>query len=153
MKIVKQLPNKNILFIPDCNLGSYVAKQVPEKNIKLLKGGCPIHASIPAEDAKIAKELHQNAELLVHPECTADVVAYADFVGSTSAIMDYAVKSDKKEFIIGTEISITEYLQYACPEKEFYNLSTIKISYLQNSATSTRSFSCLFHIVLHIFPV
>lgn len=123
VKIVKQLPNKNILFIPDCNLGSYVAKQVPEKNIKLLQGGCPIHASIPAEDAKIAKELHPNAELLVHPECTADVVAYADFVGSTSAIMDYAIKSDKKEFIIGTEISIAQHLSYICPDKDFYVLS------------------------------
>ena len=123
VKIVKNLPDKNILFIPDCNLGSYVAKQVPEKNIKLLKGGCPIHASIPAEDAKAAKELHPQAELLVHPECTAEVVAYADFVGSTSAIMDYAMKSDKKEFIIGTEISISQHLAYECPDKTFYTLS------------------------------
>lgn len=123
VKIVKQLPEKNILFIPDCNLGSYVANQVPEKNIKLLQGGCPIHASVPAEDAKKAKEMYPNAELLVHPECTADVVKYADFVGSTSAIMDYAVKSDKKEFIIGTEISIAQHLSYQCPEKTFYTLS------------------------------
>ncbi|MEE0060849.1 MAG: quinolinate synthase NadA [Acutalibacteraceae bacterium] len=123
VKIVKNLPDKNILFIPDCNLGSYVAKQVPEKNIKLLNGGCPIHASIPAHDAKTAKELHPQAELLVHPECTAEVVAYADFIGSTSAIMDYAVKSDKKEFIIGTEISIAQHLAYECPDKTFYTLS------------------------------
>lgn len=123
VKIVKQLPEKNILFIPDCNLGSYVAKQVPEKNIKLLQGGCPIHASVPGDDAKRAKEMYPNAELLVHPECTADVVKYADFVGSTSAIMDYAVKSDKKEFIIGTEISIAQHLSYQCPEKTFYTLS------------------------------
>ncbi|MBQ1992361.1 MAG: quinolinate synthase NadA [Clostridia bacterium] len=123
VKIVKQLPEKNILFIPDCNLGSYVANQVPEKNIKLLQGGCPIHASVPAEDAKRAKEMYPNAELLVHPECTADVVKYADFVGSTSAIMDYAIKSDKKEFIIGTEISIAQHLSYQCPEKTFYTLS------------------------------
>lgn len=123
VKIVKNLLDKNILFIPDCNLGSYVAKQVPEKNIKLLNGGCPIHASIPALDAKTAKELHPQAELLVHPECTAEVVAYADFIGSTSAIMDYAVKSDKKEFIIGTEISIAQHLSYECPDKTFYALS------------------------------
>lgn len=123
VKIVKQLPNKNILFIPDCNLGSYVAKKVPEKNIKLLQGGCPIHSSVPAENAKIAKELHPNAELLVHPECTAEVVAYADFIGSTSAIMNYAIESDKKEFIIGTEISIAQHLAYQCPDKTFYTLS------------------------------
>lgn len=123
VKIVKQLPNKNILFIPDCNLGSYVAEQVPEKNIKLLQGGCPIHGKIPASDAKQAKEQYPNAEFLVHPECVPEVVAYADFVGSTSAIMDYAMKSDKKDFIIGTEISIAQHLAYSCPDKNFYTLS------------------------------
>ncbi len=123
VKIVKNLPEKNILFIPDCNLGSYVAKQVPEKNIKLLQGGCPIHARISVTDAKKAKEMYPNAQMLVHPECTPSVVAYADFVGSTSAIMNYAKESDKKEFIIGTEISIAEHLAYECPDKRFYPLS------------------------------
>lgn len=123
VKIVKQLPSKNILFIPDCNLGSYVAEQVPEKNIKLLQGGCPIHAKVPARNAKQAKEQYPNAELLVHPECTPEVVEYADFVGSTSAIMNYAIESDKKEFIIGTEISIAQHLAYQCPDKTFYTLS------------------------------
>ncbi len=123
VKIVKQLENRNILFIPDCNLGAYVQAQVPEKNIKLLQGGCPIHASVNAEEALAAKEKHPNAELLVHPECTPDVVRCADFVGSTSAIMDYAKQSEKKEFIIGTELSIAEHLQYACPDKTFHLLS------------------------------
>lgn len=123
VKIVKNLPEKNILFIPDCNLGSYVAKQVPEKNIKLLQGGCPIHARVSVTEAKKAKEMYPNAEMLVHPECTPSVVAYADFVGSTSAIMNYAKESDKKEFIIGTEISIAEHLAYECPDKRFYPLS------------------------------
>lgn len=123
VKIVKQLPNKNILFIPDCNLGSFVQAQVPEKNIKLLQGGCPIHASVNEKEAIAAKEKYPNAELLVHPECTPDVVRHADFVGSTSAIMDYAEKSDCKEFIIGTELSIAEHLQYACPDKLFHYLS------------------------------
>lgn len=123
VKIVKNLPEKNILFIPDCNLGSYVAKQVPEKNIKLLQGGCPIHARVSVTEAKKAKEMYPNAEMLVHPECTPSVVAHADFVGSTSAIMNYAKESDKKEFIIGTEISIAEHLAYECPDKRFYPLS------------------------------
>ena len=123
VKIVKKLPEKNILFIPDCNLGDYVAKQIPEKNFKLLQGGCPTHARISAEEARKAKELHPDAELLVHPECRPAVTALADFVGSTAAIMSYAEKSDKKEFIIGTEISITEHLSYQCPDKRFYNLS------------------------------
>ena len=97
VKIVKKLPQKNILFIPDCNLGDYVSKQVPEKNFKLLSGGCPIHARVSARDAKKAREMYPNAEILVHPECTPDVVALADFVGSTSAIMNYAKQSDKKD--------------------------------------------------------
>ena len=123
VNIVKKLPEKNILFIPDCNLGDYVSKQIPEKNFKLLQGGCPTHARISAEEARKAKELHPEAELLVHPECKPAVTALADFVGSTAAIMNYAEKSDKKEFIIGTEISITEHLSYQCPDKKFYNLS------------------------------
>lgn len=123
VKIVKQIENKNILFIPDCNLGAYVREQVPDKNFKLLHGGCPIHAAVNEDEAIRAKEKHPNAELLVHPECTSDVVRHADFVGSTSAIMDYAKNSDCQEFIIGTELSIAEHLQYACPEKTFYYLS------------------------------
>lgn len=123
VKIVKKLESKNILFIPDCNLGSFVAKQVPEKNIKLLQGGCPIHARVTAREADQAIALHPNAEVLVHPECVPAVVEKADFIGSTSAIMDYAKKSDKKEFIIGTEISIAAHLAYECPDKLFYPMS------------------------------
>lgn len=123
VKIVRNLPNKNILFIPDCNLGDYVAKQVPEKNLKLLQGGCPIHARVSSEDVKTARQAHPNAEVLVHPECTPDVLMLADFIGSTSAIMEYAKTSDKSDFIIGTEISIAQHLSYQCPKKHFYTLS------------------------------
>ncbi|MGN0621955.1 MAG: quinolinate synthase NadA [Porcipelethomonas sp.] len=123
VKIVKEMENDKILFIPDCNLGSYVQKQVPEKDIKLLQGGCPVHSSVTLSDLKSAKEKHPDALVLVHPECRPDVTGLADYVGSTSGIMNFAKNSDHKEFIIGTEISITEHLQYACPEKEFYNLS------------------------------
>ena len=123
VKIVKALPNENIIFIPDCNLGDYVKKQVPEKNIKLLNGGCPTHAKMTVRDVEKIKALHPDAEILVHPECQPSVVALCDFVGSTSAIMNYAQQSDKKEFIIGTEISIAEHLSYLCPDKKFYPLS------------------------------
>lgn len=123
VKIVDKIPNNNILFIPDCNLGAYVAEQLPNKNIKLLQGGCPIHACVTVADVQKAKERYPNALLLVHPECVPEVVKKADFVGSTSAIMEYAQASDKKEFIIGTEISIVEHLQYMCPDKKFYFLS------------------------------
>lgn len=123
VKIVKNIPNDKILFIPDCNLGQYVANQVPEKTFKLVQGGCPIHAVVTLADVKAARQKHPDALLLVHPECVPAVVAEADFVGSTSAIMEYAAKSDAKEFIIGTEMSIAEHLSYMCPDKRFYMLS------------------------------
>lgn len=123
VKIVQKMENNKILFIPDCNLGSYVQKQVPDKDIKLLQGGCPVHASVTLTELRAAKAQHPNALVLVHPECRPEVTAEADYVGSTSGIMKYAMESDAKEFIIGTEMSITEHLQYACPEKEFYYLS------------------------------
>jgi len=123
VKIVDKIPNENILFLPDCNLGAYVASQLPNKKIKLLQGGCPIHAAVDVNDVNKAKERYPNALLLIHPECVPEVVSMADFVGSTSAIMEYAEKSDSKEFLIGTEISIAENLQYICPDKRFYGLS------------------------------
>lgn len=123
VKIVKKLDNPNILFLPDCNLGTYVARQVPEKNIKLLQGGCPIHARVSVREVEEARAAYPDAELLVHPECVPRVVERADFVGSTSAIMAYAVASERREFIIGTELSIAEHLSYRCPDKRFYPLS------------------------------
>lgn len=123
VKIVKKLDNPNILFLPDCNLGTYVARQVPEKNIKLLQGGCPIHARVSVREVEEARAAYPDAELLVHPECVPRVVERADFVGSTSAIMAYAAASERREFIIGTELSIAEHLSYRCPDKRFYPLS------------------------------
>lgn len=143
VKIVNNISEKNILFIPDCNLGDYVAKQCSDKNIKLLNGGCPIHACVNTEDVKKAKEMHPNAELLVHPECTPEVVAMADYVGSTSGIMDYALNCDKKDFIIGTEISIAEHLQYMCPDKNFYILSQKLICSNMKATTLADVYNCL----------
>ena len=115
----------------------------PDKNIKLLNGGCPIHACVNVEDVKKAKELHPNALVLVHPECTPEVVAMADYVGSTSGIMNYAKESDAKEFIIGTEISIAEHLQYECPDKNFYGLTLKLICPNMKSTTLVDVYNCL----------
>ena len=123
VQIVKNIENKNILFIPDCNLGKWVADQVPEKNIKLLHGGCPTHVRMSKRDVEKARKAHPDALLLVHPECLPEVSELADYRGSTTGIMDYAKKSDAKEFIIGTENSIVQHLQFACPDKQFYALS------------------------------
>lgn len=120
---VRKIKNDKILFVPDCNLGDWVSKQIPEKMFKFVSGGCSIHARVSENDAKAAKAAHPGALLLVHPECKPSVVALADYVGSTSGIVDFAKKSGAREFIIGTEISISETLKYACPDKRFYPLS------------------------------
>lgn len=122
-KIIKKMPEDKILFIPDRNLGSYIAAQCPEKTIVTVNGCCPTHAQFTEKDVENAKKAHPDALLLVHPECAAEVVAKADFVGSTTEIMSFAKKSDKSEFIIGTENSIVQHLGIDCPEKRFYPLS------------------------------
>lgn len=143
VKIVSKLPNENILFIPDKNLGTFVANQLPEKNIKLLQGGCPTHLRAGKREAQKAKAAHPNALLLAHPECLPEVTETADFVGSTTAIMDCAKNSDAKEFIIGTELSILGHLQYECPEKTFYPLSIDLVCHNMKITTLTDVHNCL----------
>lgn len=123
VQIVKALPQKEILFVPDRNLGAYVAEKCPEKKVHLMCGCCPVHAALTARDVAQAKAAHPNAEVLVHPECKGEVIALSDFAGSTKEIIDYAKNSANGEFIIGTEISVAEHLSFDCPEKRFYPLS------------------------------
>lgn len=123
VEIVKKLDAQKILFIPDCNLGSFVQQQVPDKDIQLLDGGCPVHRSVEAWEVEQARKEHPGAELLVHPECIKEVTAQADYAGSTAGIMKYARENPGKEYIIGTEMSIADHLQYQCPDKRFYPLS------------------------------
>lgn len=122
-KIIKNMSEDKILFIPDRNLGSYIAKQCPEKTIVTVHGCCPTHARFTKYDVERAKAAHPEALLLVHPECEAEVADLADFVGSTTEIMSYAKKSDAESFIIGTENSIVQHLGIDCPEKRFFPLS------------------------------
>ena len=143
VKIVKNMPEKDILFIPDCNLGSWVKKQVPEKNIKLVSGGCPTHVRVTVKDVEKAKTAHPNALLLVHPECLKEVTELADYAGSTTGIMDYAAKSDAKEFIIGTENSIVSHLQLAHPEKRFYALSKDCVCHNMKMTTLGDVYNCV----------
>ncbi|MDE6867989.1 MAG: quinolinate synthase NadA [Clostridia bacterium] len=143
VKICRAIPQKNILFIPDINLGTYVQKQVPEKNFKLLSGGCPTHAKIEKSDVLAAKKAHPNALFLVHPECRPEVVALADYVGSTTGIMDFAEKSSAKEFIIGTENSIVQHLQFRCADKRFYPLSKDLVCHNMKITTLADILHCL----------
>ena len=122
VRVVRNIPEKNIFFVPDNNLGRYVAEQVPEKHFIFHDGFCHVHKSILAENVRAAKNAHPEARVLTHPECTADVVAMSDFVGSTSEIIDYATKSPREKFIICTEMGVFFELMQKNPEKKFYSV-------------------------------
>lgn len=122
LKIVKNLPNQDIFFIPDNNLGRYVASQVPEKHFIFNDGYCHVHTSIDKAALIQAKELHPSAKVLTHPECTEDILALSDYIGSTSQIIDYATKDDTEEFIICTEMGVFYELAQKNPGKKFYSV-------------------------------
>lgn len=124
VKIIKSIKEKDIIFVPDKNLGSYIAGQVPDKNMILWQGFCPTHHRIKPEDIKKAKQMHPDALALIHPECTPEVLEYADFVGSTKQIIDYATQSSTKKFIIGTEMGVLYSLKKNNPDKTFYMASS-----------------------------
>jgi len=123
VKVIQSLAEEEIIFVPDKNLGSYIAKKVPEKRMIIWDGYCVTHHRVTLEEAKKAKEAHPDAVLLVHPECRPEVVELADFVGSTRQIIDFAAASREKKFIIGTEMGVLYSLKKNNPEKTFYLLS------------------------------
>lgn len=127
LDIVKSLPNKNIFFIPDGNLGRYISKEVTDKNFIFNDGYCPVHVKITKEDILAKKLEYPNAKVLIHPECTPDAVELADYAGSTSGIIDYATKSDNKEFIIATEKGVLYELKTKNPNKSFYTVNDNQI--------------------------
>lgn len=143
LHIVRSLPNKEILFIPDCNLGGWIAEQVPEKTFHFIKGGCPVHMRITAEDVNKAKELHPQALLLVHPECRKEVSEQADYAGSTTGIMAYVKNHDADEYIIGTDNSIVQHLQFQYPDKKFYELSKACVCEDMRLTTLVDIYHCL----------
>lgn len=124
VKIVKALPNKHIFFIPDRNLAHYVAEQVPEKQFVFNEGYCPVHEQIQLQELREVKTAHPHALVLAHPECRKALLAEADYVGSTSGIIDYATQSDCTEFIICTENGIRYALEQKNPDKKFYFTKT-----------------------------
>lgn len=124
-RIVDSIPrNKEIIFVPDRWLGDYVSKQLKREMI-LAKGYCPTHQRILPEFIERARKEHPGAKVIVHPECTAEVVGMADAVGSTSQILKYCKESGEKEFIIGTETGILHRLGKENPGKRFYAASPV----------------------------
>lgn len=143
VKVVKALPNKRIYFIPDQHLGSFVAKQVPEKEVILGEGYCPVHHQITAEEVRIAKMAHPDAAVFVHPECPKEVVELADYAGSTSGIITHVAESDGKEFLIGTETGVMYELKKQNPEKSFYPIREEQCCYDMKKVTLEKIRDCL----------
>lgn len=118
-QIVETFPEDTpIIFGPDRNLGSYI-NAVTGRNMKLWNGACHVHEQFSVEKIAALKKEHPGAKVLVHPECKGQVLALADKVGSTAALLNYAVASDEKEFIVATESGILHEMQKRCPEKVF----------------------------------
>lgn len=120
IEVVRSLKEKDVIFVPDKNLGRYVQSQLPEKNIILWEGFCPTHIRVQEEDIIRSKELHRGAEVIAHPECNPEVLALSDHICSTGGMFTYVKKSSSKEFIIATESGMLYKLQKDNPDKRFY---------------------------------
>ena len=120
IKVVKSLPNKRIIFVPDKNLGRYVQSQIPNKEIILWEGFCPTHVRVQEEEILEAKKAYPNAEFVAHPECNPGVLKLADHICSTGGMFKFVKSSSAKEFIIGTESGMLYKLRKENPDKKFY---------------------------------
>jgi quinolinate synthase len=119
--VVNSIPaDRPILFLPDLNLGNYVKKQTGRENMKIWQGACIVHATFPARRVVSARSEHPNALVASHPECPAEVLRMSDFIGSTSAIIDWCVKQPASEFIVMTESGVRHSLEKLAPSKKFY---------------------------------
>ena len=119
VKIVDSLKSKEIMFVPDTYLGKWVESQLGNVKVNTFTGFCPTHLRIKPEDVDSAREKYPDALVLAHPECHKEVCLKADYVGSTTGIMKYAMESDNKQFIIATEKGVVDRLQRDCKDKEF----------------------------------
>jgi quinolinate synthase len=121
VQVVDSIPREQpILFLPDANLGNWVRKQTGRENMKIWQGACIVHATFPARRLAAARLEHPDAEIVAHPECPEAVLAMADFIGSTSALIDYCAKSAAREFIVMTESGVNHSLTRLAPDKQFY---------------------------------
>lgn len=119
IKVVKSMNAEKILFLPDTYLGKWVEAQLGNVEVITYPGFCPTHLQIRPEDIENARKKYPEALVLAHPECHQSVTKLADYVGSTTGIMKFAIESDKKQFIIATEKGVVDRLQRDYPEKEF----------------------------------
>ena len=121
VQIVNSIPtDKTVLFLPDRNLGNYVKQQTGRQNMRIWQGTCVVHATFPVRRLMEARDEHPGAKIVAHPECPEAVLAMSDFVGSTSAIIDWCVRSEAREFIVMTESGVGHSLHKLAPDKQFH---------------------------------
>lgn len=132
-KIIRAVPQQQIIFVPDRNLADFVAKKVPEKEIIAWGGYCPIHQRLSPEYLLMAKKQHPAAKIIAHPECTAEVRAVADYVVSTSGMLRVAQESDADEFICTTECGMIQRLKAKLPHKQFYTVCSVCFDMKKNT--------------------
>lgn len=153
--IVNSIPlEKPILFLPDINLGNFVKKQTGRQNMQIWQGACIVHATFPARRLAAARSEHPSALVAAHPECPGDVLRMADFIGSTSAIIDWCGKQSAQEFIVMTESGVRYSLEKHSPGKRFYfvaneNCNCSECPYMKLN-TLEKLYTCLETLEPHI---
>ena len=145
VKVVRELPQHNILFIPDMHLGHYVSEQVPEKNFILNRGWCPIHHRMIPQEVEELELAHPNARVIAHPECTQEVLQEADFIGSTKQMIDYVAQSDAEEFIVLTVVGVRREMEKMTEGsgKRFYFPRTTPVCVNMAKVTPEKVLACL----------
>lgn len=145
VKVVRELPQHNILFIPDMHLGHYVSLQVPEKHFILNRGYCPIHHKMIPAEVEALELQHPDAVVLAHPECTQELLQEADYIGSTKQMIDYAAHSDASEFIVCTVVGVKREMERATEGsgKRFYFPATTPICVNMAKVTPEKVLACL----------
>jgi quinolinate synthase len=124
VQVVNSIPaDQPILFLPDINLGNYVKRETGRENIKVWQGACIVHATFPARRLATLRREHPKAVVAAHPECPADVLSQADFIGSTSAIIEWCARTSAEEVIVVTESGVRHSLNRLAPDKRFYFLA------------------------------
>ncbi|OQX88215.1 MAG: quinolinate synthase [Candidatus Omnitrophica bacterium 4484_70.2] len=150
VKVVKNVPASKIIFVPDKNLGWWVKKNVPQKEIVLVEGYCYVHQGLSLQDIERFRLLYPEAEILVHPEAPSSVLEKADFVLSTSGMIERAKVSLNNKFIIGTEEGLIYRLKKESPYKEFYSLGIPRICQDMKKITLETLFNSLENEVFEI---
>ena len=150
VKIVDLLPQKNIYFLPDQNLGAYIAGKIPGKNFIFGSGHCYVHSGITADAVLKTKNKYPNAVVLSHPECTPEVLQMSDYVGSTTGIIRTAASDSSKEFIICTEVGVLYQLKKQNPEKNFHWVEPLAVCHDMKKITPDK---VLLSLTDMIYPV